>query len=88
MLKEAREFSPHIIGASTFITFINYMYLLLETLAQARLGALIGAGGPHATIVSKEPLLHGADMVVRGEGEKTLLETVDHIQGKKKLRCT
>lgn len=48
-------------------------YRLLADLGQ-RDNMTVVAGGPHATVLPGEPLVRGFDIVVRGEGEATLVE--------------
>jgi anaerobic magnesium-protoporphyrin IX monomethyl ester cyclase len=45
--------------------------------------AKIVMGGPHVTFMDEEPLKNGlADYIVRGEGEETMAELLDSIEGK------
>ena len=48
------------------------------------LGKKVVFGGPHVTFLPDEALAHG-DFVVRGEGEETLPELLDTLQGQKAL---
>lgn len=66
---------PEILGFTLFTETALYGYDLLDLLG-ARDGLCIVAGGPHATAEPAEALDHGFDVVVRGEGEETLLELV------------
>jgi anaerobic magnesium-protoporphyrin IX monomethyl ester cyclase len=43
------------------------------------------AGGPHATVCAEEPLAHGFDYVIRGEGELALPMLADALDGKRAL---
>lgn len=47
-------------------------------------GIPVAIGGPHSTFLPDEGLQY-ADYVVRGEGEETLVELIDHIEGNKPL---
>jgi radical SAM superfamily enzyme YgiQ (UPF0313 family) len=74
-LKEKR---PDIFGVSVF-TFNRHAAMRLAALARAaNPGCLIVAGGPHATHLPHHLLLHypQIDVVVRGEGEETMLDLV------------
>ncbi|MEE8328833.1 MAG: radical SAM protein [Thermodesulfovibrionia bacterium] len=44
-----------------------------------RMGIPVIMGGPHPTFMSEESLLH-SDYVVRGEGEETIVELLEHIE--------
>ncbi len=47
--------------------------------------AKVVLGGVHPTILPEEVLSHGADLVVMGEGERTIQEVVELVQGRKRL---
>jgi anaerobic magnesium-protoporphyrin IX monomethyl ester cyclase len=51
--------------------------------APERRGWSLVAGGPHATIVPEEPLRHGFQWVIRGEGEDALVELAEVIDGRR-----
>lgn len=63
----ARAFAPDLIGMTLFTYNALRGYRLAERLRG--LGALLVAGGPHPTILPEEPLEHGFDVSVSGEGE-------------------
>ncbi len=44
-----------------------------------KLGIPVALGGPHTTFLPEESLLY-ADYVVRGEGEETLVELLEHLE--------
>jgi radical SAM superfamily enzyme YgiQ (UPF0313 family) len=69
---------PDILGLSVF-TFNRHEAMRVAALARAaHPRCLIVAGGPHATHLSHHLLEHypAVDLVVRGEGEETMLEIV------------
>lgn len=47
-------------------------------------GIPVAVGGPHSTFLPEESLDH-ADYVVRGEGEETIVELLDHLKNSKPL---
>jgi len=47
-------------------------------------GVPVAIGGPHSTFLPDEGLKY-ADYVIRGEGEETLVELIEHIEGNKPL---
>ncbi|MBN2124153.1 MAG: radical SAM protein [Deltaproteobacteria bacterium] len=71
------EWDPRIIGVGLYTESALAAYDFLRQLPPG--GALRVAGGPHATAVPGEPLARGFDLVVRGEGERTLLALADLI---------
>jgi magnesium-protoporphyrin IX monomethyl ester (oxidative) cyclase len=48
-------------------------------------GVPLVCGGPHPTVVPLEPLAYGFDYAIRGEGEETLAELCDALDGKRSL---
>jgi radical SAM superfamily enzyme YgiQ (UPF0313 family) len=44
-----------------------------------KLGIPVAIGGPHSTFLPEESLLY-ADYVVRGEGEETIVELIEHLE--------
>jgi radical SAM superfamily enzyme YgiQ (UPF0313 family) len=50
----------------------------------SRKGVPVAVGGPHSTFLPDESLRY-ADYVVRGEGEETLPELLDHINGNRSI---
>jgi len=83
ILRSAREFKPHIIGIHLIIMNIVSGYRLAKKLNV--LEALLVAGGPHASVLPREPLENGFDISVRGEAELTIVDLVRYINGDKKL---
>ena len=49
-----------------------------------KLGIPVAIGGPHSTFLPEESLQY-ADYVVRGEGEETIVELVEHLEAGKPL---
>jgi radical SAM superfamily enzyme YgiQ (UPF0313 family) len=83
LVEIAKTFSPDIVGVTIIINYLQSAYSLIGRLAEV--GVLVVAGGPHPTLLPEETLERGAHIVVRGEGEETLPELVEHIRGKKAL---
>ena len=73
---------PSLIGIHCKTLYVREAYALAETLAGC--GVPLVCGGPHPTVVPLEPLAHGFDFSVRGEGEETLAELCDAVDGKRK----
>ena len=71
---EARKFRPDLIGVSLFTRRVARAYRLAAKLRG--IAPLLVAGGPHATVCPEEPLAHGFDAVLTGEGEVALVRLV------------
>ncbi len=76
----AAEMRPEVIGITLLTPLVKEAYRLAESLR--RCGAKLIAGGPHATLLPDEPLDHGFDAVVVGEGEPSVVEAVEAVLGR------
>ncbi|MBN1946446.1 MAG: radical SAM protein [Bradymonadales bacterium] len=72
------QWRPDVLGVGICSETALAVYHLLEVLGPMP-GLLKVAGGAHATALPQEPLEHGFDVVVRGEGEVTLVELVEAV---------
>ncbi len=79
VVQRAAELKPDVIGISLLTPLVRDVYKLVAKLAP--IGAKLLAGGPHATLVPEEPLAHGFDATVIGEGEPTIVEAVAALLG-------
>lgn len=77
--RRIRAFAPDLVGIHLKTLHAQEAYALATDLA-AR-GHTLVAGGPHATICPDEPFARGFRWVVRGEGEETLVELADVVDG-------
>jgi radical SAM superfamily enzyme YgiQ (UPF0313 family) len=71
-------FGPDLVGLHLKTLHVQPAYALA-----AHLRWPLVAGGPHATVCPDEPLEHGFRWVIRGEGEETLVELADVVDGKR-----
>src|SRR5689334_23551062 len=71
-------FAPDLVGLHLKTLHVQPAYALAAALAER--WPLV-AGGPHATVRPEEPLARGFRYVVRGEGEETLPELADALDG-------
>jgi anaerobic magnesium-protoporphyrin IX monomethyl ester cyclase len=72
--------SPRIIGISVLTLNSFRAYELCARIKKIDPEAVVILGGIHPTVLPEEPLSQpGVDLIVRGEGEKTLLEIVELI---------
>jgi len=76
----AENIKPDVIGITLLTPMVREAYRLARLLKAT--GAKLLAGGPHATILPEEPLFFGFDATVIGEGEDTIVEAVQALQGK------
>lgn len=75
-------FAPDLVGLHLKTLHVQPAYALAQELAER--WPLV-AGGPHATIRPSEVLAHGFRYAIRGEGEKSLVELADAIDGTREL---
>jgi radical SAM superfamily enzyme YgiQ (UPF0313 family) len=67
---------------SSITSTANRAFLLAERFRKR--GVPVAIGGPHSTFLPEEGLQH-ADYVIRGEGEETLVELLDHLENDRPL---
>jgi magnesium-protoporphyrin IX monomethyl ester (oxidative) cyclase len=84
IVERARAFAPDLIGVHCKTLYAQDSYALAEKLRE--LEKSLVCGGPHPTVAPLEPLAHGFDYSVVGEGEETLVELCDALDGKRSLR--
>ena len=77
LARKVGSWRPDIVGVSLFTEVALETYGIVARLGP--LDALLVAGGVHATAVPAEPLAHGFDLTVRGEGEQTLVALADAL---------
>ncbi len=76
-------FAPDLIGIHCKTLYAQDAYALAHRLEGQ--GTPLVCGGPHPTVAPLEPLAHGFTFSVRGEGEETLAELCDALDGKRAL---
>jgi anaerobic magnesium-protoporphyrin IX monomethyl ester cyclase len=79
IVKEVEDYRPSVVGITLLTPLAKEAYRLAGCLRGC--GAKLIAGGPHATLLPEEPLAHGFDAVVAGEGEPTIVEAVEAVLG-------
>ena len=84
---ELSSFAPDLIGISSITPTVNSALQSARIAKEACPNAKVIMGGPHTTFLDKELLSQEAavDIIVRGEGEKTLLELTQHLLNSEKL---
>lgn len=85
--KTIKEFKPELIGLTGLTVDIKRTFQITEKIKELAPKTPIIFGGPHASMDPKGTLenVKSIDIVVAGEGEKTILDLVDHFKDKKKL---
>jgi radical SAM superfamily enzyme YgiQ (UPF0313 family) len=84
-IKILEEFQPSVVGISVLSSIAKYSYKLASITRKTLKNVCIVFGGVHPTIMPDEALMNGADVVVRGEGENTMLNLVNSIEKKSRL---
>ncbi len=79
--KIIREENIDIVGFSATTQAIPRIYKIIKAIKEDHPRVIIMIGGPHVTVLYEEALSHGADIVVRNEGELTLLELFPALAG-------
>ena len=82
------SFNPNLIGISSMTPMVQSTMLSAKGAKEACPNATVVLGGPHATFMDKEILNEepAVDVVVRGEGEQTLLELTQKIANRENLK--
>lgn len=81
----ARRFGPDLIGMTLFTYNALAGYRLAARLKREGLGRLLVAGGPHPTVLPHEPLAHGFDVAVSGEGERVIVAIAEALDAPRDL---
>jgi anaerobic magnesium-protoporphyrin IX monomethyl ester cyclase len=85
--QEISHFQPDIIGITSVTATFTSALKVAQNTKQVCPGALVVLGGPHVTIADDQFLLQHpeVDVVVKGEGEQTILALARYISGQGNL---
>lgn len=78
--RQIADFDPQVVGMHLKTLGLHRAYRLVAELRahpETPRGVVWVAGGPHATVRPLEPLQHGFDLTVAGEGEEALVAVAD-----------
>jgi anaerobic magnesium-protoporphyrin IX monomethyl ester cyclase len=83
VVERALARKPTLIGLHCKTLYAQDTYALAKEFHGC--GIPLVCGGPHPTVAPLEPLAHGFDFSIKGEGEETLTELCDALDGKRAL---
>lgn len=85
---EISSFKPNLVGITSIAPLIRSALLSAKAVKEAFPDVPVVLGGPHATFMDEQIIAQEAsvDVIVRGEGEETLLELVETVYDSKKLQ--
>ncbi len=72
-----------LVGISAVTPTSTRSYKIIKEIKKVNSKIPIIMGGPHPSFLPEEALDLGADFVVRGEGEKTIIELIEMLEGRK-----
>ncbi len=82
-----QEFNPDIIGITSMTTTIDSAFAVAKTAKETKPDAVVVIGGPHVTFMDEQTLrdVPSIDVVVRGEGEQTIVELAQKVANQESL---
>ena len=87
--KKIDDFDPDLIGVSTMTFHKNFFHKAIKNIREHGYKKTIVVGGPHPTTSYQEVLRdNNIDLCVIGEGEKTLVETIQKLIDSKKEKLS
>lgn len=81
-LLEVKSWRPDLVGISLLTPLAPKGYRAIKLLKEELPDVPVVVGGPHPSFMYEEALKEGADVVVIGEGEYTMLELVDTLESR------
>lgn len=80
--KELSRFDPDVVGVTAMTQHINDAFSILSSVKELNPSCITVLGGPHPSVRAKEILKNNSDVdiIVRGEGEYTLLEVLEKLE--------
>ncbi len=86
IVKDVAKINPDIVGISSLFTPYFREALDVAARIKAQLNVPVVLGGSHVSAAPREVLEHpGVDYVIRGEGERPLVELLEYLLGRRAL---
>jgi anaerobic magnesium-protoporphyrin IX monomethyl ester cyclase len=81
------DFDPNIVGITAMTPTIKSAYTVAQTVKKTRPKTIVVIGGPHVTFMDQQILrdVTDIDVIVRGEGEQTMLEIAQKVSNRETL---
>ncbi|HLD42431.1 MAG TPA: radical SAM protein [Candidatus Nanoarchaeia archaeon] len=87
VLQEVRRFKPDVVALTATSAIIHYAFAVAEKVKELDPSIKVVIGGPHATELPHHALSNAnVDVLLRGEGELSLLELMKALEGGGDLR--
>ena len=86
VVREVMKIQPDFVAMYFNIAFAYSNYQLVHKLREAGFDKPVIGGGHHATIRPDELMDHGVDFVCRGDAEETMVQLVEHLNGRGDLQ--
>ncbi len=85
---EIGSYQPDIVGITSIAPLMSSALLTAKAAKDAHPGVQVVMGGPHATFMDEQIIAQesAVDLIVRGEGEQTLLEIAQNLEDKTSLQ--
>ena len=83
-----KRIKPDVVGITSTTSSISLAYEAADVVKRVSPGSTVVMGGPHVTFLDREALkeCEALDVVVRGEGEETLIEVVERLEDGRSLK--
>ena len=78
LVSEIMNKKPDLIGIACMTTYVKLVKSLISSFKKQNKDLPIVVGGPHATALPEDMLNNGADIVILGEAESTILRIIDY----------
>lgn len=84
--REIENFSPGLLGVTCMSMQVPIAREIVGNVRSRFKDIKVIAGGVHPTLEAADALSWGADIVVRGEAEKTIIDVMESLEGRRDIR--